>query len=81
LFEIVILRRKLEKGIDLSIFESSSEILDDILNIQRSSHNKVVLGYDHKETNKGLVSGIQKNDKNIKTYAYSLQSSFKREKN
>jgi chromosome segregation ATPase len=58
--EIVLLRRKLEKGTNLSKFESSSKILDDILNSQRPSSNKVGLGYDHKETNKGLKYEIQK---------------------
>jgi hypothetical protein len=79
--EIVLLRRKLEKGTNLSKFESSSKILDEILNSQRPSNNKVGLGYDHKETNKGSISGIHKSDENPKTYAASLQSSFKREKN
>jgi hypothetical protein len=55
--------------------------LDDILNNQRPSSNKFRLGYDHKETNKGLKFEIQKSDKNPKTYATALQSSFKREKN
>ena len=39
--EIVLLRRKLEKGTNLSKFESSSKILDDILNSQIPSSNKV----------------------------------------
>jgi hypothetical protein len=79
--EIVLLRRKLEKGTNLSKLESSSKILDDILNSQRPSSNKAGLGYDHKETNKGSKYGIQKSDKNPRTYAASLQSSFKREEN
>jgi hypothetical protein len=79
--EIVLLRRKLEKGIDLSKFEISSKILDDILDSQRPSSNKNGLCYDHKETNKGSISGILKSDKNPKTYATALQNSFKRERN
>jgi hypothetical protein len=55
--------------------------LDGILNSQRPSSNKVGLDYDHKETNKGLKSEIQKSDKNPNTYAAALRSSFKREKN
>jgi hypothetical protein len=41
-------------------FENSSKILDDILNSQRSSSNKVGLGYDQKETNKGSNSTYRK---------------------
>jgi hypothetical protein len=52
--EIVLIRRKLEKCTNLSKFESSSKIMDAILNNQIPSSNKVGLGYDHKETNKGL---------------------------
>jgi hypothetical protein len=55
--------------------------LDDILNIQIPSSNKAGLGYDHNEINKRLNYETQKSDKNPKTYAVSLQSSFKREKN
>ena len=79
--KIVLLRRKLEKGTNLSKLESSSKILDDILNNQTPSSNKVGPGYDHKENNKGLKYEIQKSDKNPKTYAASLQSSFKNEEN
>jgi hypothetical protein len=55
--------------------------LDDILKSQRKSTNKVGLGYDYRETNKGSKSGIQKSDQNPKSYATSLQISFKKEEN
>ena len=50
--EIILLRRKLEKGTNLSRHENSSKILDDILNSQRPSSNKVGLGYDIMATSK-----------------------------
>jgi hypothetical protein len=77
--EIVFLKRELEKGNNQSRFENSSKILDDILNSQISSSNKSGLGYDQKKSNKGSNSTSQKTDKNPKSYAVSLQSSFKKE--
>jgi hypothetical protein len=47
--------------------------LDKILNSQRPSSNKVGLGYDHKETNKGSKYEIHKSDKNPNTYEAKLQ--------
>ena len=55
--------------------------MDDTLNSQIPSNNNVVLGYDHKETNKDPNYEILKSDNNPKTYATSLQMTFKREKN
>ena len=55
--------------------------MDDILNIQIPSSNKVGLSYDHNENNKGSKFRIQKSDKKPKRYATALQSSFKKEEN
>jgi hypothetical protein len=77
--EIVFLKRELEKGNNQSRFENSSKILDDILNSQRSSSNKTGLGYDQNKSNKGSNSTSQETDKNPKSYAVALQSSFKKE--
>jgi len=51
--------------------------MDNILNNQRSSRNKSGLGYDQNKSNKGSNSTSQEIDKNPKSYAVSLQSSFK----
>lgn len=79
--EIALVRRKLEKGTNLSRLENSWKIFDDILNSQRPSFNKVELGYDHKESNKDTKYEILKSDKNPKTYVATLQSSLKSENN
>ena len=55
--------------------------MDDILNSQTPSSNNVGLGYDHKGTNKGSKYGIQKSDKNPKSYATFLHSFLKKEEN
>jgi hypothetical protein len=73
------LKRELETGNNQSRFEKSSRILDDIINSKKSSSNNSGLGYDQKKSNKGSNSTSHQTDKNLKSYATSLQNSFKKE--
>jgi hypothetical protein len=78
--EILFLKRELEKRNNQSRFENNSRNLDVIINSQRSSRNNSRLGYDQNNSNKGSNSTSQETDKNPKSYAASLESSFKKEK-
>jgi hypothetical protein len=77
--EIVLLKREIEKEKKQSRFENSSKILNDILNNQRSPSNKTGLGYDQKKFNKGSNFTYQEINKNPKSYATTLQSSFRKQ--
>ena len=59
--EIILLRKKLEKGTIQSRLENNSKILDDILNSQRPSSNKTRFTFDQKKTNEGSNPIIHKN--------------------
>ena len=67
---------ELEKEKKLSKFENNSKILDDIINNKKSSNDKIGLGYDQKNSNKGSNSTSQEVDKNSKKYATAIQSFF-----
>jgi hypothetical protein len=72
---IVLLKREIEKENKQSKFEKSSNILNDILSIQRSPNDKIGLGYHQNST-----STSHKIDKQSINYVYALRSSLKRHK-
>jgi hypothetical protein len=74
--EISQLKGELERGNHQSKFENSSNILNDILNNQRSPNDKAGLGYDQNST-----STAQKTDKKSINYADALRNPLKREDN
>jgi hypothetical protein len=76
--EIVLLKREIEKEKKQSRFENNSKILNDILNSQRLPSNKIGIGYDQKNFNKGSNFTYQEINKNTKSYATTLQSSFRK---
>lgn len=69
------------KGTNLSKFEDSSRIMDDILSFQRTSSDKIGLGYVHKKPNKYSKSEVKKSNDTPKTYAVVLNNAIKRERN
>jgi hypothetical protein len=73
------LKKELKKGNNQSRFENNSKILNDILNNQRPSSNKLGLGYDQNIFDKGSNTTTQKSNKSPNSYATTLQSSFKKE--
>ena len=71
--EIIHLRKKLENGTIQSRLENNSKMLDDILNNQKPSRNKIGLGkYDQNKVKEGCNPSIQKIDKNPKGHADAL---------
>jgi hypothetical protein len=77
--EIILLKGEIEKEKKQSRFENSSKILNDIINSQRSPSNKTGLGYDQNKFNKGSNFTSQEINKNPKSYATALQSSFRKQ--
>jgi hypothetical protein len=76
MMQLVSNKGELERRNHQSKSENNSNILNDILNRQRSPNDKKVLGYDQNST-----FTAQKIDKKSINYAYALINPLKREDN
>ena len=75
--EIILLRNKLDEESAQAKFENSSNILDDILNRQKTSSDKIGLGYDKGKKPECSSSTIQ--DGNKRSHASTLTHSIEKE--